>query len=209
LLYVRGARDHVALLSERAVFAMRPAYVRVEQGDLPDGQGVSFIISPCPFVWNYGEILVPTKAEQRKATSYEELCEILMKDFHIPKSLLPSKRYFKPTRAEKEKLSEVYRTVPEGMGEPEWRIKARESLIRLLEEAQFSSEKGVVSFNGRCCYSTEELQEEMEAVAEKSAGRKRIRGQAYQPDYDVLTKEILNDYADFLTHIGLKKQRRF
>lgn len=122
---------------------MRPAYVRVELGDPEDAKAPSFVVSPVPFVWHYGNILIPTKADQRKAPSYAELCTILTKDFHVPKTLLPPERYFNPTRDEKqEECWDVYRTVPEGTGEPEWRSDTRQALILLLEETQFSSEKG-------------------------------------------------------------------
>lgn len=188
---------------------MRPAYVRVELGDPEDRKAYSFVISPVPFVWLYGDTLIPTKSEQRKATSYAELCTILANDVHIPKTLLPPEKYFKPTRAEKqEECWDVHRTVPEGTGEPAWRRDARHALIVLLEEAQFSSEKGVVSINDRHCYSLEELQQELEAVAEQAGGRKKIKGRAYQFDYDVLVKEILKGYADLLAHVELPRKRR-
>jgi hypothetical protein len=188
---------------------MRPAYVRVELGDPDDVQAPSFVVSPVPFVWHYGDILIPNKAEQIKARSYAELCSILAKYFSVHDTLLPPEKYFKPTCAEKlQESRNVYRTVPEGIGEPEWRMEARQGIIALLEDDDTLFEKSQVSINDHICYSLEELQEELEAVAEQAGGRKKIKGEAYQPDYDVLVKEILEGYSTLLSYVDLPKSRR-
>lgn len=188
---------------------MRPAYIRVELDDPGDAKAPGFIVSPVPFVWHYGDILIPTKSVQRKATSYSELCTILTKDFHIPTTLLPPEKYLKPTRAERdEDCRNIYRIVPEGTGEPEWRTKARRAIIGLLEEDETRFEKGQVSINNRICYSLEELRKELEAVAEHASGRNKIRSEAYQPDYDVLVKEILRGYTPLLECVELPKSRK-
>lgn len=188
---------------------MRPAYIRVELGD-PDNEAVStFVVSPVPFVWHSGEILIPPKSQQRNATSYPELCEILTKVFYIPKALLPPEKYFRPTNSEKQEACwDVYRTVPEGTGEPEWRMKAWQAVISLLEDDDTLFEKGQVAINDRFCYSLEELQEELERVAEQVGERRKMKGEAYQPDYDVLVKYTLKGYTTLLSHAGLPKSRK-
>jgi hypothetical protein len=108
---------------------MRPAYVRVDLGDQDDKELPSFAISPVPFLYHQGELLMPAEAKIYEAESYSALCAILRDEFQIPDAILPPAKYFKPTKAEREEReveeSHIYRTVPEGTGEPEWRTKAR------------------------------------------------------------------------------------
>jgi hypothetical protein len=188
---------------------MRTAYVRVELGDAGEADGARFIVSPVPFVWHCGNILIPSKSEQRYAASHAELCSILTEEFQIPESLLPPNKYFRRSRAEKEaERSDVYRTVPEGTGEPAWRMDARQAMIEILESDETIFEEGRVVINDLVCYSIEDLRQQLKQIVEQS-GRKPWPGDgAYQPDYDPLLTEILQGYSAILSHTGLSKRRR-
>jgi hypothetical protein len=186
---------------------MRPAYVRVELGDPDEAQAPSFTISPVPFLTLYGEDLRPTKAERKTAESYQELRRILMNDFQIALSLLPSAKYFEPNPAERaEDARDIYRTVPEDFGEPQWRTEARNAVVYALEEADYAN--GQVQVNDRHSYSLQELQQELEAIAEAAGGKTQIKGEPYQPDYDVLVKEVLSSYSGLLAYVGLPRIRK-
>jgi hypothetical protein len=50
-----------------------------------------------------------------------------------------------------------------------------------------------------------ELQHELETIAEEAGGKKRIKGEAYQPDYDVLVKEVLAHHPYLLFYGDLPK----
>ena len=189
---------------------MRVAYVRVDFGDPADKEPPVFIVSPVPFLSNlYGDDVRPTKEELKGADSYSVLCAVLLQDFHIPKAMLPPAKYFKPTRSEKEREeSRIYRTIPQGAGEPDWRIRARQALVWAVEEARWSLGNGAVSVQGKHCYSLDELRHELEAVAEKAGDKKRIKGEVYQPDYDVLVQEVLANDAYLVQYSGLPKTRK-
>lgn len=188
---------------------MRPVYVKVDLDD-PDGEHKrTYTVSHIPFREVHGEEVRPTKAERKIVTSYKELHAILVKDFYVPKDLIPPEEYFKPTPAEKdEEAFSIYRTVPDGMGEPDWRRKALFAVVDALEDADFFADKGRISVNGRHCYSLEELQEELETIAEEAAGSRKTPGEAYQPGYDIVVKEVLTGYSVLLDYIGLPKKRR-
>lgn len=186
---------------------MQPAYVRVELGDPDEAEVPSFTISSVPFLTLYGEDVRPTKAERKTAGSYQELCQILMNDFQISLSLLPPAKYFKPNPTERAEDSwTIYRTVPEDFGEPQWRTGARNAIVYALEQADYA--KGQVQVNDRHCFSLQELQKELEAIAEAAGGKTRIKGEPYQPDYDVLVKEVLGSYSELLSYVGLPRVRR-
>lgn len=188
---------------------MRVAYVRVDLGDPEDKEPI-FRVSPVPFLSGlYGDDVRPTKAELKGADSYSLLCAVLQHDFHIPKAMLPPAKYFRPSRSEKEgEASQIFRTVPQGAGEPDWRISARQALVWAVEEAMWSIGNGAVSVKGKHCYSLEELRHELEIVAEKAGGKKRIKGEPYPPDYDVLVQEVLANDASLIEYSGLPKTRR-
>ncbi|MGH8102898.1 MAG: hypothetical protein ACREJQ_00075, partial [bacterium] len=188
---------------------MGPVYVQVDLEDPDDEQKRTYTISHVPFLLHRGEEVRATKAEQKIASSYRELRAILVKNFQVPKEFVPPAEYFEPTDSEKDEDNlSVYRTVPEGMDEPEWRRKARVAVVDALENADFVSDKGRISVNGCHCYSLQELQEELETIAERVGGRKQTPGEAYQPDYDAVVKEVLAGYSELLDYIGLPKKRR-
>ena len=188
---------------------MRVAYVRVDLGDADDNEPPSFTITPTPLLCRNGEPIVPSLAELNRTSSYSELCTVLKRDFQIPVEMVPPAKYFKPTKVEKEKKERhLYRTVPEGAGEPEWRTKARQALLDAVDEASWSLlDNGKVTVNGRDCLSIEELQDELEKIAEHAGGKRKIRSEAYQPDYDVLVKEALAR-EPFLFHYSRLPKRR-
>lgn len=182
---------------------MRPAYVRV---DLDDNELPNFVISPVPFLCFYGEEVRPTKTEMKAASSYSEMCAILEQDFHIPSTMLPPSKYFKRTAAEKANDEwHLYRTVPQGAGEPIWRTKARQALFETMEAAIWSIGDGTITINEKRCHSLDELEGELESIAEAAGGKKRIKSESYQPDYDVLVKEALARHADLLQYSRLPK----
>ena len=184
---------YVALLPAR--FNLRDqilgtAYIRVEWGDDEEEQAPSFFISPVPFLMLDGEYVRPTNAEGKVAASHQELCQILTGEFEIPADCLPPLEYFQPNSDEREEeLYYIDRIVPEGAGEPEWRIKARKAVAKALDTADIT--RGQICVNGCSCDTLEELQHVLEAVAEKAGGKQRIKGEPYQPDYDVVVKEVL------------------
>ncbi len=189
---------------------MRPAYVSVDLGDPDDNEPPRFTITASPLLYREGEPVVSSPTELERANSYRELCAVLKKDFQIPDEMLPSPKYFKPTKIEKEKEERhLYRTVPEGAGEPEWRTKARQALLDAIDEASWSLlDNGKVTVNGKDCCSVEELQQELEDIAEQASGKKRIKGEPYQPDYGVLVKEALARDPFVLQCSGIPKRRK-
>lgn len=191
---------------------MRTAYVSVYLGDPEDRESPSFAISSVPFLYREGELLMPAEAKMYGAESYSysALCAVLKGEFQIPDAMLPPARYFKPTKAEREdEERHIYRTVPEGAGEPEWRTKARQALLDAVDEASWPLlENGKVTVNGKDCFSIEELRHELETIAEQAGGKKRRKGEAYQPDYDVLVKEALARDPYLLHYSDLPKIRK-
>lgn len=189
---------------------MRVAYVRVDLGDPGDNEPPGFTISTVSFLYREGE-LIPAKEKTYSASSYSALCALLKNDIHIPETMIPQARYFKPSKSEREDEEwHIYRTVPKMAGEPEWRTKARQALLDAVDEASESLlfGNGKVTVNGRDCFSIEELQHELEAIGEEAGGKKRIKGEAYQPDYDVLVKEALARDPYLLHYSGLPKTRK-
>lgn len=188
---------------------MHPAYVRVDLGNPAENEPPSFDISPVPFLYHEGELQMPTEAKIHGAKSYSALCAVLKDEFQIPDAMLPPARYFKPKKVEKaDRDGHIYRTVPEGAGEPEWRTKARQAVLWALDEPNWSSPEDNISVHGKHCCSMEELQHELEIIAEKAGGKKRIKGEAYQPDYDVLVKEVLAHHPYVLFYGDLPKTRK-
>lgn len=188
---------------------MHTAYVKVDPDNSGDPEFANYVVSSVPFVWHYGDILIPAKSEQRTAGTYTDLCSILKQEFQIPESLLPPAKYFRPTRAEKlAECSDVYRVVPEGTGEPEWQMIARQAIISVLEDNDTIFEKGRVVLNDRVCYSMQEFRLELEKVAEQAGRRQRINLDAYQPDYHGLVTEILTGYSALLAHTELPMRKR-
>lgn len=188
---------------------MRTAYVKVDLDNSGDPEYADYVVSPVPFVWHYGDILIPAKSAQRTAGSYTELCSILKKEFQIPESLLPPAKYFRPTRTEKlAECLDVYRAVPEGTGEPEWQMIARQAIIAAVEHDDTIFEKGRIVLNDRVCYSMQEFRLELEKVAEQAGGRQPINRDAYQPDYNGLVTEILKGYSALLAHTELPMSKR-
>ena len=76
---------------------MRPAYIRVDQGDTQDKRHLSFVVSPVPFLYREGEILIPPKERTYTAQSYSELCALIEVGFEISEDMIPQARYFKPS----------------------------------------------------------------------------------------------------------------
>jgi hypothetical protein len=68
--------------------------------------------------------------------------------------MLPSAEYFMPTETDNEDF-EIYRTVPNGAGEPEWRTRARQALMQALDEANESLVAGdeKIALNDKVCHS--------------------------------------------------------
>src|SRR5437899_3356759 len=98
---------------------MHPAYVRVDLGDPEDKEPPCFAISSVPFIYRHGDLVMPAGAKMYEADSYTALCGVLNGKFQIPEAMLPPARYFKPTTADREDEEwHIYRTVPEGAGEP-------------------------------------------------------------------------------------------
>lgn len=145
------------------------------------------------------------------ADSYAELRGLLTREYCIPATAVPPPRYFRPTKGEAENgEGSICRTVPKGAGEPEWRTKARQALlVDAVDEAGCSVvDRGKVTVNGKDCFSIEELRQELERLAEHASGKKRIKGEASQPDYDVLVDEALVRDPFLLQYTGLPKRRR-
>lgn len=189
---------------------MRTAYVSIDSGDARGTKSPLFTISPMPFLFHEGEIQLPVGEKIYGAESYSALCAVLKGEFQIPDAMLPPARYFKPKKTEKlDEEGHTYRTVPEGAGEPAWRTKARQAVMWAIDEPDRASSGDYISVNGRPCYSMEELQSELEAVAEGVGGKKKIKGTAYEPDYDVLVKEVLSHhpYVNFYGNV-LKQRKR-
>ena len=188
---------------------MRPVYVEV---DIDDAEGETewhYTVSLVPFRYSYGELVSSKKNETKSANSYDELRKILVNEYRVPQDLVPSASYFDPTTEElEEQAFAIYRTVPEGMGEPDWRINARAAVLEELDQADFAMNAGVISINGRHCYSFEELKQELEKVAEEAGGKQRIPGEPYQPDYDVVVNEAIGANLEWLSTINLPKKRR-
>lgn len=190
---------------------MRPAYVRVDIGYSEDNSGPLFAISPLPFLYRQGELLLPTDVKTYEAETYSALCVVLTNEFHIPQAMLPPAKYFKPSKAEQQNEEwHIYRIVPEGAGDPIWRTKAHQALIHALDEAHESliHGNGKVTLNGKDCFSIEDIEEELTAIAQAAGGRARSEGEPYQPDYDVLVKEVLRRDAYLIEHSGLRKKRK-
>lgn len=188
---------------------MRPAYVRVDLGDPVGNQGPRFVVSPVPFLYHEGELQMARKAELYRATSYSGLRLVLKDKFQIPDSMLPLVTYFKPKKSEiAYEDCYIYRTVPEGAGEPEWRMKARQAIMWAIDEPRVVWPGDSISVNGKSCYSMEELQHELEAIAEQASGKRKTKDQAYQPDYDVLVKEVLSLHPYAVCYENLPKNRK-
>ena len=82
-------------------------------------------------------------------------------------------------------------------------------MLDAVDEASWSLlDNGKVTVNGKDCFSIEELQHELEDIAEHAGGKKRIRGEAYQPDYDVLVREALARDPFLVQYSGLPKRRK-
>src|SRR5262245_12808429 len=162
--------------------AMRPAYVQISL----ESEGLSYVVSPAPWLYRQGELVVPPGTKICEANSYAELRAVLKAEFHISDAMLPSAKYFEPTESETENEElEIYRTVPNGAGEPEWRTNARQALIYALDEVNESLISGDerVILNDKVCGSLEEVKAELLIIAEKAGGRKRNVSEAYPPDY--------------------------
>lgn len=187
---------------------MRLAYVRVDLGDLQDNERPSFVVSPVPFLYREGEILIPPKERTYTAQSYSELCALLRTGFKISEDMIPQAQYFKPSKTERGNgAGHIYRTVPKGAGEPEWRTKARQALLDAVDEASQSLlfGNGKVVVNGKDCSTIQALRQELETLAEDAGGKRRIKGEAYQPDYDVLVEEALQRDTYLLDYSGIPK----
>jgi len=178
----------------------------VDLADLDGGRLPAFFVSPVPFLYCEGEYAMSPGTPVLEADSYPALRVLLTREFHIPAAALPPSTYFRPTKEEKENGEEgIYRTVPKGAGEPEWRTKARQALLDAVDEAGWSVvDKAKVTVDGKDCFSVEELRQALACLAEAAGGKKRVIGEAYQPDYDVLVEEALARDG-FLLQIGLPK----
>ena len=104
----------------------------------------------------------------------------------------------------------IYRTVPKGAGEPEWRMKARQALLDAVDEVSQASlfGNGKVVVNGKDCSTIQALRHELEKLAEDAGDKRRIKGEAYQPDYDVLVEEALQRDTYLIYYSGLPKTRK-
>ena len=119
--------------------------------------------------------------------------------------MLPLATYFKPKKSEiAYEDCYIYRTVPEGTGEPEWRMKARQAIMWTIDEPRGVSPGDSISVNGKSCYSMEELQHELEAIAEAASGKMKTKNEAYQPDYEVLA---IHPYVFFYGNLPKNRKR--
>lgn len=128
------------------------------------------------------------------ADSYTALCRALNGKFQIPEAMLPPARYFQPTTAErKDEGWHIYRTVPEGAGEPEWRTKARQALLHAVAEASSSiHSKGKVILNDKDCFSIEELRQELETIAANAGGKRELRAKRTSRTMTCLRRRLLH-----------------
>ena len=187
---------------------MRPAFVRVDLGPV-DNRAPRFLVSPVPFLYHEGELQMAGEAKLYRASSYSVLRLVLKDKFQIPDSMLPLAKYFKPKKSEiVYEECYIYRTVPEGAGEPEWRMKARQAIMWAIDEPRGDWPEDSISVNGKSCYSMEELQHELEAIAEAASGKMKAKDEAYQPDYDVLVKEVLAIHPYVFCYENLPKSRK-
>lgn len=193
---------------------MRPAYIHVVLDDSEENNEPFFFVSPCPFLYRQGELLLPANLRCFKAETYSALCVVLTDEFHIPPTMLPSPEYFKPSQAEQSDEEDeeqgIYRIVPEGAGEPVWRTKARQALLDALDELDesFIFGEGKVRLNGKDYFSIEEIADALLAIAQAAGGRARTEEEPYQPDYDVLVKEALGRDEYLIKYSGLRKKRK-
>jgi hypothetical protein len=190
---------------------MRPAYVRVDISDSETNSESLFAISPLPFLYCQGELLIPVDIKTYEAKSYSAVCAVLANEFHIPEAMLPSAKYFEPTKDERaNRECYIYRVVPDGEGVPVWRTRAHQAVIHALDEAHESSifGNGKITINGKDCFSIEEIEDELTVIAEVAGGRARIEGEPYQPDYHTLVKEALSRDAYLIEHSRLRKKRK-
>lgn len=186
---------------------LRPAYVRV---DLDDKQA-TYLISPVPFLYREGELFFPAHMKMHEARTYSALRTVLQTDFHIPASMVPPARYFRPNKSEiAGGVLSLYRVAQNGAGEPEWRTRARQALLDAVTDASISMKigDGRVEVNGIYCSSIEAIRNELLSLAKKAGGQRDASGGGYQPDYDVLVEEALQRDDFLLHHSGLPKQQR-
>ena len=150
---------------------MRPAYVRVDLGPV-DNRAPRYLVSPVPFLYHEGELQMSGEAKLYGARSYSVLRLVLRDKFQIPDSMLPLARYFKPKKSEiVDEECYIYRTVPEGAGEPEWRMQARQAVMWAIDEPRGVWPGDSISVNGKSCYSIEDLQHELEELLKRPAAR--------------------------------------
>lgn len=184
--------------------SIRPVYVRVEENSA-DPSEQTYTLSPVPFWERCGEDVRPTKEEKTIVTTYADLRKTLLKKFGIPRDLIPFREYFDPTQDELS-YGPSYRTVPEGLGEPGWRVQAEQALRDALDEALFSDESGVIELNGTRCFSIDQVRHELEQIAE-SAGGKETPGEPYGAKYEELIDDILREFP-WLGVQGKRRRRR-
>lgn len=181
-----------------------PVYVRVELNGEDNTSERTYTLSPVPFWEGPDGDIRPTKEEKTIVATYADLRKTLLTKFNIPRDLIPFREFFDPTPEEIERdETRLYRTLPEGLGEPEWRIQAEQAIRDALDEALFSGEYGAIELNRRRCFSMDQVRHELEQIAE-SAGGKETPGEPYSAKYGELIDNILRDYP----WLGVQGKRR-
>ncbi len=188
---------------------MRPVYVRVEFADEEKRSKRTYTLSPVPFWMREGEDVRPTNKEKTIVTTYADLKKTLLTKFGIPRDLIPPRKYFDPTPEEiKDEETSLYRTLPEGLGEPEWRVQAEQAVRDALEDATIAMERGRIEIEGTICSSMDDLRRELEKIAESADGKRKKPGELYGPKYEDLVDSVLLEYSREFTWLGLKGKRR-
>ncbi len=190
-------------------YSMRPVYVRVELYDEENPSERTYTLSPVPFRQRFGEDIRPTKKEKTIVTTYADLRKTLLKKFGIPRNLIPFRKYFDPTPEEiEEEASTLYRTLPEGLGEPECMVRAKQAIRDILDDATLTSEeRGGIEIEGTMCSSMDDLRRELETIAENAGGKRKTPAEPYGPQYDDLVDSVLLEYYRELSWLDLKDKR--
>lgn len=181
-----------ALNAQSKSHSIRPVYVRVELNGEDNTSERTYTLSPVPFWEGFDGDIRPTKEEKTIVATYAGLRKTLLTKFNIPRDLIPFREFFDPTPEDRDE-TRWYRTLPEGLGEPEWRVQAEQAIRDALDEASFSGEYGAIELNRTRCFSMDQVRHELEQIAE-SAGGKETPGEPYGAKYEELIDSILRDY---------------
>jgi CheY-like chemotaxis protein len=193
--------------------SVRPVYVRVELYDEEDPPERIFTLSPVPFWEGLNGDIRPTKEESTIVTTYADLRQTLLKKFGIPRDLIPFREFFDPTPEEmRNEETVLYRTLPEGLGEPEWRTRADQAVRETLEEAItnafFATGRVGIEIDQTFCTAMDALRCELEKIAEDAGGKPNTPDEPYGPNYQDLVDGILSEYSKELIWLGVKGKKR-